>query len=68
MAYPSVKPYKTVDDLIDYLSGRFKLAVAKNGGSTPKVMVMGALGRCGSGAVDLSKRIGVPEYVDLAVP
>jgi saccharopine dehydrogenase (NAD+, L-lysine-forming) len=56
-----VKPYKTVDDLVAYLSERVKKAVAKTGGTLPSVMVMGALGRCGSGAVDLSKRVGIPE-------
>ena len=29
-------------------------------GSTPRVLTMGALGRCGSGAVDLCLRAGVP--------
>lgn len=30
-------------------------------GRMPRVMVMGALGRCGTGACDLAKRAGVPE-------
>lgn len=30
-------------------------------GRMPRVMVMGALGRCGSGACDLAKRAGIPE-------
>jgi len=31
------------------------------GGRLPRVIVIGALGRCGSGAVDLCRRAGVPE-------
>jgi hypothetical protein len=61
--YPSVQPFKTVEDLVAYLADRLTKAVAKRGGSMPDIMVMGALGRCGSGAVDLSKRVGIPECV-----
>ena len=66
--YPSVEPFKTVEDLVAYLSDRLTKAVASRGGSFPEIMVMGALGRCGSGAVDLSKRVGIPECVLLLLP
>ncbi len=58
-----MQPFKTVEDLVAYLSDRLTKAVAKRGGSFPDIMVMGSLGRCGSGAVDLSKRVGIPECV-----
>lgn len=34
---------------------------AQNGNQFPKVMVMGALGRCGGGAVDFARKAGIPE-------
>lgn len=37
--------------------------VEKNGGRGPRVMVMGALGRCGTGACDFAQLAGIPEYV-----
>jgi saccharopine dehydrogenase (NAD+, L-lysine-forming) len=30
-------------------------------GRRPRIMVMGALGRCGSGAVDCARKSGIPE-------
>lgn len=33
----------------------------KSCGKVPKVLIIGALGRCGSGAVDLLRKIGLPE-------
>lgn len=32
-----------------------------NNGQNPRVIVIGALGRCGTGAVDLCRQVGVPE-------
>ena len=32
----------------------------KNGGESPRVLIIGALGRCGSGAVDLCQAVGLP--------
>jgi hypothetical protein len=40
--------------------------VAKAAGRYPKVMVMGALGRCGSGAVDLLVKAGIPKCAENA--
>jgi saccharopine dehydrogenase (NAD+, L-lysine forming) len=34
--------------------------VAKKIGRDPKVLVIGALGRCGKGAVDLCLKVGIP--------
>ena len=35
--------------------------VKENNGLYPKVMVMGALGRCGKGAVEFAQKLGIPE-------
>lgn len=51
--------YPNVDALITDV----KKAVAQGAektGKAPRVLVIGALGRCGSGAVDLCSRAGVP--------
>jgi saccharopine dehydrogenase (NAD+, L-lysine-forming) len=36
-------------------------AVFQKNGRRPTVMVMGAMGRCGGGAVDFARRVGIPE-------
>jgi saccharopine dehydrogenase (NAD+, L-lysine forming) len=48
---PGVKPYANQDLLL----GEAKA------GRKPRVLVIGALGRCGSGAVDLCRQAGIPE-------
>lgn len=51
--------YPNEDDLI----ADVKKAIAQGSektGKAPKVLIIGALGRCGSGAVDLCSRAGVP--------
>lgn len=37
----------------------------KEGNKGVKVLIIGALGRCGSGAVDLFRKAGVAEYVSV---
>ncbi|KAJ1842083.1 Saccharopine dehydrogenase, partial [Coemansia sp. RSA 2708] len=54
--YPAIKPYPNEDVLI----AEIKDKLAKIG-KMPKVMVMGALGRCGSGAVSFARKAGIPE-------
>lgn len=53
---PSVEPYPYEKDLVDAV----KADIAKTG-KMPKALVIGALGRCGTGAVDLFKKIGLPD-------
>jgi saccharopine dehydrogenase (NAD+, L-lysine forming) len=57
---PAVKPYANQDLLLDDIRARLaegeKLANRK-----PRVLVIGALGRCGRGAVDLCKQAGIPD-------
>ncbi|RDL38513.1 uncharacterized protein BP5553_02853 [Venustampulla echinocandica] len=57
--FPSVSSYPNENDLI----ADVKKAIAQGSektGKAPRVLVIGALGRCGSGAVDLCLRAGVP--------
>ncbi|KAJ2468396.1 Saccharopine dehydrogenase [Coemansia sp. RSA 2322] len=54
--YPTIKPYPNEDVLI--AETKAKLASI---GRLPKIMVMGALGRCGSGAVSYARKAGIPE-------
>ncbi|KAI9139625.1 saccharopine dehydrogenase [Paraphysoderma sedebokerense] len=58
--YPSVTPYPNETELITYIKSRIE-AASKKAGKTPTVMVMGALGRCGTGAVDFCVKAGIPE-------
>lgn len=59
VTFPALHPYPNEDALIAHTKER--LAAAAKGGDLPKVMVMGALGRCGSGACDFARRAGIPE-------
>lgn len=54
-------PYANEDELIKEVKGELDAALAKNGGQYPQCLVIGALGRCGSGAVSLFKKAGIPE-------
>ncbi|TPX42939.1 saccharopine dehydrogenase (NAD+, L-lysine-forming) [Synchytrium endobioticum] len=58
--YPYVKPYPTDKELIAHVAARLASAVAKCG-TQPTVMVMGALGRCGRGAIDMARAAGIPD-------
>ena len=58
--FPGVASYPNEDALI----ADVKTAVeegAKKAGHMPRVIVIGALGRCGSGAVAAFRKAGVPE-------
>lgn len=59
---PSIKPYPNEEALLAYAGERLKAAVAKTG-KMPRVHVMGALGRCGTGACDLATKAGIPRSV-----
>ncbi|KAJ3152068.1 Saccharopine dehydrogenase [Geranomyces michiganensis] len=60
-AYPAVKPFERDEELLDYVRANLANAAEKHGAaSSPSVMVMGAKGRCGSGATDLARRVGIP--------
>ncbi|CAH2353308.1 saccharopine dehydrogenase [NAD(+), L-lysine-forming] [[Candida] railenensis] len=58
---PGVTAYANEDLLIEEIKSDLKLALAKNGGVYPTCLVIGALGRCGSGAIDLFQKVGIPD-------
>lgn len=58
---PGVTPYPNEDALVADVKKALDEALAKNGGVYPQALVIGALGRCGSGAVALFKKIGIPD-------
>ncbi|KAI8985939.1 hypothetical protein BDB01DRAFT_720689 [Pilobolus umbonatus] len=60
-AYGALTPYPNEKALIDFTKTRLTKAVALNGKVFPKVLVMGALGRCGTGACDFARKSGIPE-------
>ncbi|KAJ3197386.1 Saccharopine dehydrogenase [Irineochytrium annulatum] len=57
--YVAPKPFNTEDDLNTYVRAKLAAAAAK-AGRLPRIMVMGALGRCGSGACDLATKVVIP--------
>jgi saccharopine dehydrogenase (NAD+, L-lysine-forming) len=57
---PAVEHYARENLLVDAVKKDLDSAVAA-GKALPKVLVIGALGRCGSGAVDLLRKVGLPE-------
>ncbi|CAO3599296.1 unnamed protein product [Absidia cylindrospora] len=61
LPYGALKPYPNEDALISFTKERLSAAVANNKNEYPKVMVMGALGRCGTGACDFARKAGIPE-------
>jgi saccharopine dehydrogenase (NAD+, L-lysine forming) len=59
--YPAVHPYPNEAALMKEVKEQVSAAVEVNGGKFPQVIVIGALGRCGSGAVDAARKAGVPD-------
>jgi len=57
--FPSVSSYPNEHELIADVKKAIAQGKEKTG-KDPRVLVIGALGRCGSGAVDLALRAGVP--------
>lgn len=53
-----VKPFKNEQELLSTIKG--ELAKVP-GQKLPSAMVIGALGRCGSGAVDCFRKLGIPD-------
>ena len=57
---PGVSSYPNESALVTDVREAVKLGESKNGGKAPVVLVIGAKGRCGGGAVDLCKAAGLP--------
>ncbi|EXF74046.1 alanine dehydrogenase/PNT domain-containing protein [Colletotrichum fioriniae PJ7] len=60
--FPAVEAYPNEDALIVDVKKALDEGIAK-AGRKPRVIVIGALGRCGSGAVEMAKRAGVEDIV-----
>ncbi|KAL6714364.1 Saccharopine dehydrogenase [Lecanora helva] len=58
---PGVKPYENEQLLIDEVKTHLKRGLEKTQGVYPRILVIGALGRCGTGALELARRVGIPE-------
>ena len=59
--FPAVKPFPNEAALLAEVREQLEAAVKVNGGTWPRVIVIGALGRCGSGAVDAAITVGIPD-------
>ncbi|CEP21802.1 LYS1 [Cyberlindnera jadinii] len=55
-----VTPYSSESALVEDVKKDLKSALAK-GAKKPRVLIIGALGRCGSGAVDFLTKVGIPD-------
>lgn len=58
--FPGVESYPNEDALVSNVKKALASGIEKAGRS-PRVIVIGALGRCGSGAVEALRKAGVPE-------
>lgn len=58
--FPGVSSYPNENALLEDVKKAISQGIAK-AGKAPRVLVMGALGRCGKGAVDICLRAGVPD-------
>lgn len=58
---PGVSPYPNEEALVKHIKTELDSALQKTGGKYPRCLVIGALGRCGSGALDLFRKVGIPE-------
>lgn len=55
-----VEPFPNEGKLIENVKIDYQAAL-KKGAKKPKVLIIGAKGRCGSGAIDLLHKIGIPD-------
>lgn len=58
---PGKTPYENEKLLIKEVKAELEKGLVKTNGKYPRVLVIGALGRCGRGALDLCRAVGVPE-------
>ncbi|KAI5867039.1 alanine dehydrogenase [Durotheca rogersii] len=56
-----VPVFDSAPALTDYVKSAIEAPVRANGGQLPRVIVIGALGRCGKGAVDFCTAAGIPD-------
>ena len=58
---PSIPAYASEKELVSDLKEALAAAVSLNDGKPPRAHIIGALGRCGTGAVELCKQAGIPD-------
>lgn len=58
--FPALPEYHSETALVATVTAALARAISENGNRYPRILVMGALGRCGSGAVDLCLQAGIP--------
>ncbi|CAG8690959.1 5648_t:CDS:2 [Dentiscutata erythropus] len=58
--FPSVVHFQNENELIAYMNTRLTKAIRIKG-CAPRIMVIGALGRCGRGAAELARKLDIPE-------
>ena len=61
---PGKSHYQNKDDLIKEVKVELEKGKGNTGGKLPRVLVMGALGRCGTGALDLCREVGIPDTTE----
>ncbi len=54
-------PYPSAPALISDVKSSVSAALAANSGRPPRVIIIGALGRCGTGSIDLCRAAGVAQ-------
>ena len=60
-ACPSIQAYPSATALVTDIKRQMAAAAPRNDGRPPRVIIIGALGRCGTGAVDLCREAGISE-------
>ncbi|EEB07301.1 saccharopine dehydrogenase Lys3 [Schizosaccharomyces japonicus yFS275] len=58
--FPAVRPFPNERALVRHVARQVRQA-AKKQGDFPQILIIGALGRCGTGAADLATKAGIPE-------
>ena len=58
---PGKDYYKNEGELIKEVKAELEKGLAKTEGKKPQILVIGALGRCGRGALDLCRAVDIPE-------
>lgn len=58
---PSVSNYESEGDLVKHVRSSISMARSYNSDKYPHVLIIGALGRCGTGAIDACLATGIPD-------
>jgi saccharopine dehydrogenase (NAD+, L-lysine forming) len=58
---PAVPTFESAPDLVKHVQSTLGDAVRANNGELPRIIIIGALGRCGSGAADFARTLEIPE-------